>query len=80
MDQLGDSISMLTAHRAECGGRCTLVGETMHSCLAVIMHASCIKCGHVFYIKMSPLAQTSNGKQWTVNLGAVLRELSTGGC
>ena len=51
----------------------------MHSGLAVIMQASCVKCGHVFSIKTSPRAQTSNGKQWTVNLGAVLGELSTGG-
>ena len=79
MDQLRDSIGMLTAHSAECGGKCTLEGETMHSGLAVIMQASCAKCGHVFSIKTSPRAQTSNGKQWTVNLGAVLGELSTGG-
>jgi hypothetical protein len=79
MDQLRDSISMLTAHSAECGGQCTLEGETMHSGLAVILQASCIKCGHIFSIKTSPRAQTSNGKQWTVNLGAVLGELSTGG-
>ena len=51
----------------------------MHSGLAVILQASCIKCGHIFSIKTSPRAQTSNGKQWAVNLGAVLGELSTGG-
>lgn len=79
MDQLRDSIDMLTAHSAECGGKCTLEGETMHSGLALIMQASCIKCGLVFSMKTSPRAQTSNGKQWTVNLGAVLGELSTGG-
>ena len=61
IDQLRDSISMLTAHKAECGGKCTLKGETMHSCLDVIMQASCIKCGHVFSIKTSPRAQN---EQW----------------
>ena len=79
MDQLRDSISMLTAHSAQCGGKCTLEGETMHSGLAVIMQASCVKCGHVFSIRTSPRTETSNGKQWTVNLGAVLGEMSTGG-
>ena len=57
MDQLRDSIGMLTAHSAECGGKCTLEGETMHSSLAVIMQASCVKCGHVFSTKTSPRAQ-----------------------
>ena len=77
MDQFRDSISMLTAHSAQCGGKCTLDGETMHSGLAVILQASCVKCGHVFSIRTR--TETSSGKQWTVNLGAVLGEMSTGG-
>ena len=72
MDQLRDSISMLTAHSAQCGGKCTLEGETMHSGLAVILQASCVKCGQVFSVRTSPRAETSSGKQWTVNLAAVL--------
>ena len=28
---------------------------------------------------MSPHTETSNGKQWTVNLGVVLGEMATGG-
>ena len=51
MDQLRDSISMLTAHSAQCGGKCTLEGETMHSGLAVILQASCVKCGQVFSVE-----------------------------
>ena len=33
----------------------------------------------VFSVRTSPPAETSSGKQWTVNLAAVLREMSTGG-
>ena len=51
----------------------------MHSGLAVILQASCIKCGQIFSIRTSPRVQTSSGKKWTVNLGAVLGEMSTGG-
>ena len=51
----------------------------MHPSLAVLMQVLYVKCSHVFSITMSPRAETSNGKQWSGNLGAVLRELSTGG-
>ena len=51
----------------------------MHSGLAMILQASCIKCGQIFSIRTSPRVQTSSGKKWTVNLGAVLGEMSTGG-
>ena len=53
MHQLRDSISMLTKHSAQCSGKCTLEGENVHSGLAVIKQASCIKCGQVS-IRMSP--------------------------
>ena len=69
MDQLRDSISILTTHSAQCGRKCTLEGETMHSGLAVIMQASCVKSGQVFSIRTSPHREISNGKQQTFNFG-----------
>ena len=62
MNQLHDSISTLTAHSAKCGGKCTIEGESMHSGLAVILQASCIKWGQILSIRTSPRVQTSSGK------------------
>ena len=41
--------------------------------------ASCVKCGHNISIRTSPRVQTSRGKKWTINLGAVCGEMSISG-
>ena len=67
MDQLRESISMLTTHSAQCSGKCTLEGETMHLGLAVIMQASCVKCGQVFSIRLhaqKPVMENSGQSTW----------------
>ena len=79
LDQLCESIDILTSHSAECGGKCVIEGETMHSGLAVILQASCTKCHKLFHIRTSPRVQTEKGKKLSVNIGAVLGEMTTGG-
>ena len=51
----------------------------MHSGLGVILQASCTKCHKLFHIRTSPRVQTEKGKKWSVNIGAVLGEMTTGG-
>ena len=79
MKELQTSIKKLTTHSAQCGGTCKIEGERMHSGLAVILQAVCTKCSKIFSICSSPRVDTSNGKKWTVNLGAVLAQMSTRG-
>ena len=77
--ELQKSIEVITSHSAQCGGTCTLEGESMHSGLAVVFRAVCSKCSKVFSICSSPRVVTQKGKKWSVNLGAVLGQMSTGG-
>ena len=79
VSELAKAIHTLTSHSANCGGSCVLEGETMHSGLAVIFSATCTKCKALFPFSSSPRVQTSEGKRWAVNLGAVLGHMSTGG-
>lgn len=79
MEQLCESVGTLTSHSAQCGGKCLIEGESMHSGLAVILQASCSKCHKIFSIWTSPRVQTAEGKKWSVNIGAVLGEMSTSG-
>ena len=51
----------------------------MHLCLAVIMQARASSVDLSSPSKRLLVHKTSNGKQWTVNLDAVLGRLSTGG-
>ena len=76
MDQLWDSISSLIAHSTQCGGGCTLDRETMHLRLAVILQASCVKCGQVFSIRTSRWRELSTGGRLThLNFMLVLIEV-----
>ena len=79
LEQLQESVGLLTSHSAECGGKYIIEGESMHSGLAVILQASCTKCQKHFSIRTSPRVQTQSGKKWSVNIGAVLGEMATGG-
>lgn len=76
MEQLCESVGTLTSHSAQCGGKCLIEGESMHS---VILQASCSKCHKIFSIRTSPRIQTAEGKTWSANIGAVLGEMLTGG-
>ena len=77
--ELQKAVEMLTSHCAQCGGTCTLDGESMHSGLAVVFRAVCSKCSKVFSICSSSKVTTQNGKRWSINLGAVLGQMTTGG-
>ena len=80
MDELGKGIKMLTKHSAMCGGECTVQGETMHSGLAVVLSAVCSKCKQVLTINTSKrLTMNDKTKKWSVNVAAVLSQMSTGG-
>ena len=62
--ELQKSIEVFTSHSAQCGGTCTLEGESMHSGLAVVFRAVCRKCSKVFSICSSPRVVTQKGKKW----------------
>jgi hypothetical protein len=62
MEQLCESVGTLTSHSAQCGGKCLIEGESMHSGLAVILQASCSKCHKIFSFWTSPCVQTVEGK------------------
>ena len=80
MVELSKAIKELTSHSAMCGGRCTLQGESMHSGLAVVLSAMCDKCKQQFRINTSTRITTQAGsKKWSVNLAAVVSQMSTGG-
>jgi hypothetical protein len=51
----------------------------MHSGLAIVFRTICSKCNQIFSISTLPRVTTQNGKQWSVNLGAVLAQMATGG-
>ncbi len=80
MEELSKGIEELTSHSAKCGGVCSLQGETLHAGLAVVLTASCSKCNQQFQIRSSTRVTTHTGsKKWSVNLAAVLSQMSTGG-
>ena len=64
MEELQKSIEMLMAHSAECGGKCEIEGESMHSGLAVVLQAVCTECRKVFSIYSSPRVKTASGRRW----------------
>ena len=80
MAELSKSIEELTSHSSECGGVCSLQGETFHAGLAVVLAATCSKCQQQFRIHSSPQVTTHTGsRKWSINLAAVLSQMSTGG-
>ena len=55
-------------------------GETFRAGLACIIEGKCLKCNATFTIPSSSRITTSTGKKfWTVNVGAVLVRMATGG-
>ena len=55
-------------------------GETFRARLACIIEGKCLKCNATFTIPSSSWITTSTGKKfWTVNVGAVLVRMATGG-
>ncbi len=80
LDELSSRLQQLTAHSAICGGSCTIEGETYRAGLACVTQAICSKCNETFSIASTPRVVSSEGKKlWTVNLGAVLGQMATGG-
>ena len=76
MAELLKAIQQLTCHSAQCGGCCTLQGES-HGGLAVVFTATCSKSHYHFQIHTSTYTATEGSKKWHVNLGAILGQIST---
>ena len=80
MENIRKGIDMLSNHSAACGGECIMQGETMHSGLAVILSAKCAKSEQIITIDTSNrLTLKNNTKKWSINVAAVLSQMSTGG-
>ena len=80
LENLSKQLQLITTHAASCGGSCTLEGETYRAGLACIIQAKCGKCHSTFSISSSPRVVTNKKKKfWTINLGAVLGQMATGG-
>ena len=78
--ELATSVQEMTAHSASCGGACEIKGET-RSGLASVLSARCSNCHQVFFVHSSSSTTAAGGQKqcWTVNLAAVLSQMSTGG-
>ena len=80
LDELSNQFEQITAHSAVCGSLCVLKGETFRAGLACIIEGKCLKCNTTFTIPSSSRITSSTGKKfWTVNVGAVLGQMATGG-
>ena len=80
LDEMSNHLHTITAHSAVCGGSCVIKGETFRAGLACIIEGRCLKCNATFTIPSSSWITTSTGKKfWTVNIGAVLGQMATGG-
>ena len=76
---LSTVVQEITMHSAECGGKCSVDGEVMHSGLAAVLKLTCNKCSKDFRLQTSNKVGTMDGKRWKVNVAAVLGQISTGG-
>ena len=80
LDELVSHLQQITAHSAVCGSSCVIEGETYRAGHACIIRARCSKCDVTFLIPSSPrVVGSDRRKLWTVNLGAVLGQIATGG-
>ena len=79
LDKLSSHLQHITEHSASCGGSCVIEGETYRAGLACVIQAKCSKCQLTFSIPSSPHFVRNKRKVWTVNLGAVLGQMATGG-
>ena len=80
LDELSNQFEQITAHSAVCGSLCVIKGETFRAGLACVIEAKCLKCYTTFTIPSYARFTSSTGKKfWTVNVGAVLGQMATGG-
>lgn len=80
LSSLSSHLQAITTHAASCGGSCILEGETYRAGLACIIQAKCNKCLSTFsFPTSSRVVNDKKKKIWTVNLGAVLGQMATGG-
>ena len=70
---------VVSKHAAECGGECSLTGETYRAGLASVLQVSCEECTEMFSIPSWKHMKTSDCRHWEVNLGAVLVKMMMGG-
>ena len=80
MAWISNQLQQITAHSAVRGGSCVIKGETIRAGLACIIEGKCLKCSTTLTIPSSSRITTSTTKKfWTVNVGAVLGQMATGG-
>ena len=80
LDELASHLQLITAHSGVCGSSCVIEGETYRAGLACIVQARSSKCNATFSIPSSShFVGSDRRKVWTVNLGAVLGQIATGG-
>ena len=79
LSNLSMAFQVISTHATECGGECSLTGETYRTGLASVLQVRCEQCTEMFSIPSSKRVKTSDGRHWEVNLGAVLGQMMTGG-
>ena len=79
LDKLQEYTDKLRQHSDNCNGSITLYGETRHG-LATILKGHCATCNETIHLESSDRVTGPNRKaMWSVNLGAVVGEMYTGG-
>ena len=76
---LGDYVQELTEHAAACGDQVQLLGESAVRGLCSVLVARCCKCGKVMKMHTSDSIRIREKNHFTVNVGAVLGQIATGG-
>ena len=71
----------LSKHNVDCHGKCTIAREVSKMGLASILELVCDTCAKTFHIKSSPKISGSAeiNQRYSVNVGAVWGQMSTGG-
>ena len=78
------TVAVTLEMHAVCVGRdqhlCCLLFPPRHQHVCAFIQAKCSKCHSTFSLTSSPCCSTKEGKKfWTINLGAVLGQIATGG-
>ena len=78
LENLSENIAKVSEHSAKCMGNCQMIEEVSRKGLASVFLVQCEKCGEKFHLETSTKAKGRGGR-YTVNIGAVWGQISTGG-
>ena len=76
---LAQFIETITNHVALCSSPMNFLGESHHYGLASVMVCQCSKCSTLFRFTTSEVTSYSTTNHYTVNIGATLGQIATGG-